>query len=117
MRIIHNLKAYKNKRKYLRNNSTKAEIMLWKELKNSKIGFKFRRQHGIKNYIVDFYCSEKRLIIEIDGEVHNINKQVIHDKIREEYLKSLNFKIIRYNNYDIANNLDLVLQDIKKQLC
>jgi len=117
MRIIHNLKVYKNKRKYLRNNSTKAEIMLWKELKGSKTGLKFRRQHGINNYIVDFYCSEKRLIIEIDGEVHNINKQVNHDKIREEYLKSLNFKIIRYNNYDITNNLDLVLQDIKKQVC
>jgi very-short-patch-repair endonuclease len=74
MSTVHNLKINKKKRQYLRNNATKAEKILWQKLKNSRLGYKFRRQHSIKEYITDFYCPKLKLIIEIDGDVHGFKK-------------------------------------------
>jgi len=74
MTEIFNKKEYTKKRRHLRKDMTKAEIYLWSKLKGKQInGLKFRRQYGINNYTVDFYCSELRLAIEIDGGVHYYN--------------------------------------------
>ena len=74
MKTIHNIKKLLYRRKDLRNNSTSEEILLWLRLKNSQLGFKFRRQHSIGGYIVDFYCPSKKLVIEIDGKEHSKKK-------------------------------------------
>jgi len=79
-------------------------------------GLKFRRQHGIGHYIVDFYCPEKRLVVEVDGDVHAYGEQIIRDKEREDYLKALGLQIIRYRNWDILTNLEGVVEDLFNQV-
>ena len=87
---IHNRKYLLGFRKFLRNNSTTAEATLWKSLKRKQIeGLKFRRQHSIENYIVDFYCPTLKLIIELDGENHNNLVQENKDSLRTEQLEEL----------------------------
>ncbi len=113
---IHNKKIYKQRRQELRNNATDAEQLLWQKLKASQLGFKFRRQHGIGNYIVDFYCPSLKLIIELDGSQHHEVDAITYDKIRTEYLNSLNISVVRYNNYDVLTNIDAVVMDIVKQI-
>ena len=101
------------KARLLRNNMTEAEEILWEKLKNRKI-FKarFRRQHPISIFIVDFYCHELKLVIEIDGGIH-LNKEVAeHDEGREYDIEKFGIKILRFTNKQIFNNLDLVLNEI-----
>lgn len=116
MKIINNISKLYSRRKKLRNNSTPQEIMLWVRLKNSQLGFKFRRQHSIGGYIVDFYCPLKKLIIEIDGSQHYKKDAVEYDAIRSNYFEGLNLKIIRFSNGDINVNMEGVLMKIKSEL-
>ena len=111
---VNNLNQLLNARRDLRNNATDEEEILWLRLRNSNIGFKFRRQHSIGNFIVDFYCPLKKLAIEIDGKQHLNNKD--HDKERSEYLENLGIKIIRFWNNDINKNFDNVIGKIKEEL-
>ncbi len=111
---IFNQKNRKNSRRQLRSQMTKAETALWYRIRNNQLGYKFRRQHGIGNYIVDFYCPELKLIVEIDGDVHFYEKNILADKEREKYFKSLGLKIMRYTNLDVIRNIDNVLEDLKK---
>ncbi len=107
----------KEKAKEMRNKPTEAEKMLWNVLSNKGIdGFKFRRQHIIGEYIVDFVCLEKRLIIEVDGSIHNTPEQKEHDNQRTEWLKSKGFRIIRYTNNQVTNDIFNTLENIKKEL-
>lgn len=78
-------------------------------------GLKFRRQHCIGRFIVDFYCEELRLILEIDGDVHGYKTKQAQDAIRETFLRNKNFEIIRYANNDIYNNLEGVMEDLLKK--
>ena len=111
---IHNKKELERFRKELRSNLTPAEAFLWKELKEKNFeGKKFRRQHSIKNFIVDFYCPEERLVIELDGEVHVNALAVEKDRKREEELKKLGFTILRFENKMVFENLDSVLREIR----
>ncbi|PVW17138.1 endonuclease domain-containing protein [Marixanthomonas spongiae] len=111
---IHNRKYLKNFRKELRNNATLSEKRLWKALQKSQLeGRKFRRQHSIGDYIVDFYCPSERLIIEVDGSVHDNTVNQDHDFKRTQYLESLNNTVIRFTNDDIKSSLDMVLERIK----
>ncbi|MBT3877981.1 MAG: endonuclease domain-containing protein [Candidatus Scalindua sp.] len=115
MTDIFNKKEFVKKRQYLRKNMTKAEIILWSKLKGKQLkGLKFRRQHGINNYVVDFYCPESRLAIEIDGGVHYYNSRVTYDKQRQEEIEALGIKVLRYTNNDVVKNLEDVLNDIIK---
>ena len=109
---LFNLKYNKEKRKILRNSMTKAEIILWQRLKGKRLGFKFRRQHGIGPYIVDFYCPALRLVIELDGEVHGISSVKERDIKRQKFLENLNLTIMRYLNEMILESLEAVVQDI-----
>jgi len=93
---------------------TNSEEILWQEIKTKKLGFKFRRQHIIDIFVPDFVCLEKMLIIEVDGEVHNLQKD--HDKERQEYLESLGYKVIRFKNEEIEKDLKNVLIKIKNIL-
>lgn len=108
---IQNLVKYKHLRKTLRNHPTNAESFLWSKIKNNHLSFKFRRQQGVGDYIVDFYCSETKLVIELDGEVHR-NKYE-SDVERDNFLIEQGIKILRYRNEEIMKNIDGVLEDIK----
>jgi len=114
MTIIYNRSKQKEKRKYLRSNSTKAEIILWQKIKNKQLGVKFRRQYGIGNYIADFCCIEKKFIIEIDGGYHNESEQIFYDEDRGKGISELGYKIIRFKNNEVENNIDQVLERLKK---
>ena len=113
---IHNKKELEYRRKKLRNDSTPAEIFLWKHLKQKQLnGRKFRRQHSIGNYIVDFYCPEERLVVELDGEPHFDKETKKYDKARTLYLNGLNIKVIRFENLEILHALENVLNKISSE--
>ena len=101
----------------LRKNMTKQERILWQFLRKKSIyGLKFRRQYPIGNYIVDFICNAKKLIIEIDGGQHNEDKNIIYDNERTKYLETKGYKVIRFWNHDIDNNIESVYREILKHL-
>ena len=109
--------GYLNLRRRLRSNMTGPETQLWSRLRARQLqGLKFRRQHGIGPYIVDFYCPEQSLVIEVDGDSHVDADQVVKDRQREQYLQSLGLRVIRYINDDILKNLDGVLEDLAERL-
>src|SRR4030042_4634381 len=97
-----NLKQFK---KDLRNNMPDAERILWNKIKKDQLGVRFNRQRIIGNYIVDFYCDEIKLAIELDGRQHYSEEAIEKDKIRDEYLKNLGLKIVRFRNSSIYKNL------------
>lgn len=113
MRKVHNLTGKKSIRRKLRKASTPQEVILWSRLRNNRLGHKFRRQHSIGKYIVDFYCPKRRLIIELDGSQH-IDSE--YDKERDRHLKGLGFKILRFWDNDVNNNLEGILLKIVENL-
>jgi 5-methyltetrahydrofolate--homocysteine methyltransferase/ATP-dependent helicase HrpA len=105
----------KTKAKDLRKSMTNAEKILWKELRRRKQkGKYFRRQHPYGIYILDFYCFEAGLVIELDGEIHLGQKE--YDEERTRYLKSSGLKVIRFNNEEIEKRIDWVIMVINKYL-
>ncbi len=113
MSKIHNQKHLEERRKELRKNLTPAEATLWKSLQRKQLkGRKFRRQHSIQNFIVDFYCASERLIVELDGAVHLDFAQQNYDLERTEILENLGLKVIRFENKMIFEKLPEVLEEI-----
>ncbi len=98
--------------KDLRKNMTHAEMVLWGHLKAGVNGLKFRRQHPIGIYIVDFYCHKIRLIIEVDGKIHDKKEVKEYDLKRENDLKSWGYKILRFTNERVLRDTSLVLVEI-----
>ena len=98
--------------KKLRKNMTNAEKTLWQQLRTNKLGWHFRRQQIIHGYIVDFYCHQKSLIIEVDGDIHD--HQIKEDKEREKALREYGFEIIRFRNEEVERNLYQVLAKIRR---
>lgn len=104
-------------RRKLRREMTAGEKVFWAKVARRQFNnLKFRRQHAIGNYIVDFYCPEKKLIIEIDGDSHAEELTIQDDRAREDYLESFGYKIIRYQNSDILNSTEGVFEDLIKKL-
>lgn len=91
----------------LRKELTSAERKLWRAIRNDQLGVSFRRQHAIGNYIPDFVCIKKKLIIELDGSQHL--EQEEYDEERTKYLNSLGYKVIRFWNNDVTNNIDGII--------
>ena len=97
--------------KELRREMTSAEKMLWKELKANKLnGHHFRRQQIIDRFLVDFYCHQQELIVEVDGSIHDLQKE--YDAEREAYLIERGFRILRFRNEEVENDLKGVLKKI-----
>ena len=97
--------------KKLRREMTPGEKILWKELRTNKLkGLHFRRQQIVHGYFADFYCHQHELIVELDGGIHELQKE--YDAEREDYLIAIGFRIIRFTNEDITGNLKGVLQKI-----
>ena len=111
---------HKDYRKSLRKNLTPAEATLWKLLKGKKLnGRKFRRQHSIGYYIVDFYCIAEKLVIELDGEYHNNPNQIKYDKKRDAYITSQGNKVLRFENKFVFEHreqlLDMITESFNKE--
>lgn len=96
----------------MRHPQTPAEATLWRALRNRQRGFKFRRQHPIYRFIIDFYCAEAKLLIEVDGESHLETDQAEYDNARTEYLEDLGYKVIRFTNNDVRYNIHAVASEI-----
>src|SRR5438094_2855349 len=114
---LFNARKTKERRKTLRQSATSAEAVLWPYLQNRKIlGKKFRRQSSVGPYIVDFYCAECRLVIELDGAPHFAANADTYDQQRTEYLEEAGLKVIRFENKDVKDNIEFVLETIKQGL-
>lgn len=95
----------------LRQNLTPAETILWEALRNKKLeGLKFRRQHPVGNFILDFYCPACKLVVEVDGEIHN--NQTDYDVARTAKLSEYGYKVLRFKNKEVIYNLPKVLAEI-----
>lgn len=99
--------------KQLRKTMTAAEMLLWGHLKKGIEGYKFRRQHPLASYIADLYCHKLRLIIEVDGNIHDKLEVREYDLLREQELKQLGYSIIRFTNEEVLNNVQSVIQKIE----
>ncbi len=99
----------------MRRELTNAEDRLWQRLRRKQVlGFKFRRQHAIDRFIVDFYCAEARLVVEIDGPIHQYSPE--QDTLREQLLTSLGLRVLRFTNEQVLGPLDAVIEEIMEAL-
>ena len=114
MKIYYNQKL-KQRSRDLRNNSTLSEVLFWNQIKGKKIkGYQFMRQKPILNYVVDFYCSKLKLVIEIDGDSH-IGKED-KDKYRQLKIESLGIKFLRFSDPDVKKNMSGVILELLKKI-
>ncbi len=111
---VHNLKFFRQVRQDLRINETPQEKILWNKLRRKNFSYKFKRQHSIGNFIADFYCPARKLIIEIDGSQHLDNTE--YDTERTKYFENLGLKVIRFWNNEINQNINGVLMKIEEEL-
>ncbi len=116
MQTVHNVKNKEGIRKKLRKFATPQEIILWSRLRRSQLGCKFKRQHSIGKYIVDFYCSEKGLIVELDGWQHREEVNDGYDIERTKFLELLGCKVIRFWNNEVNKNIEGVILKIEEFL-
>ncbi len=101
----------------LRKNMTDAERLLWSRIREKQLkGLHVYRQRIIGNYIVDFYCPKSKIIIELDGGQHCTEDEIKGDKARDEYMRERGFKVLRFSDREVFNNLDGVLQKIWEAL-
>jgi very-short-patch-repair endonuclease len=113
--FIHNRIELKDQRRILRRFSTEAEDLLWELLRGKKLmGRKFRRQHSVGFYVLDFYCSAEKLAIELDGAHHFTEEGIKHDEERTQYLHSLNITVLRFENFLVLKEPEHVLQEIRR---
>ena len=109
-----NRKYLKQRRKELRSNPTQEEAFLWGHLKGSQLeGRKFRRQPSIKSFIVDFYCPEEKLVVELGGDLHFDDEIKRYDEEITKEIEKEEIKVIRFENQDVLLNLKSVLSEIK----
>lgn len=107
-------KNLKELSRYLRNNSTWGEVLLWKELRAGSLkGYRFNRQKPIHNYVVDFYCKKMNLVIEVDGSVHDRMTAGIHDQERQKILERMGLSFLRFNNQDVLQNISWFVAEIE----
>src|SRR5262245_19040920 len=113
MKKIHNLPDRKTLRQKLRHEATPAEKRLWHSLKNSQTGAKFRRQHGVGPYVLDFYCPEHKLAIEIQGGVHHDVLRRDYDTQRRAYLESQGITVLYIENREVLEVLEHVVGNVR----
>ncbi|WP_424961510.1 endonuclease domain-containing protein [Ekhidna sp.] len=102
--------------KKLRQNMTLGEILLWNEIKNKQLGFRFSRQIPIDEYIVDFYCKDLFLAIEVDGVTHTYEDQSLKDEVRQKRLEELGVRVLRFDDFDVKNKIKWVVNEILKYI-
>lgn len=103
----------KEKRRYLRNNMTRAEVILWQALRRKNIfGYRFLRQYSVDHYILDFYCSKLKLAIEVDGDSHLKDGAKEYDETRQKHIETIGIQFLRFTNHEVFQNPDGVCQSI-----
>ena len=106
-----------SKARALRRNTTESEKLLWEKIGGNQLsGFRFKRQHPIAHYIVDFYCHKAKLVIELDGGYHNEADQMMYDEIRTEELTDLGLMVLRFSNEEVRNRMEEVIKRISDYL-
>lgn len=114
MPYLYNREEYIKRRRELRQQSSKAERILWERLRARRFyGLKFRRQFSIGVYVADFYCPELRLVVEVDGEQHLFQPQIEHDRRRTTWLNNLGIQVIRFSCDEVQLATDDVLERLK----
>ena len=114
MKRIFNRTAEKEKRRKLRNNMTNAEKLLWERIRRRQIRDKrFLRQFSVEKYVIDFYCPEIKLAIEVDGDTHESEEEILYDKNRQEEIENFGISFLRYKNEKIFGNIDKVILKIE----
>ena len=98
----------------LRNNMTEAEKILWERLRKKQLGVRFKAQHPIEQFIADFYCHSAKLVVELDGEIHNQQKE--YDIVREAEMEKYDITIIRFTNHEVFEDIDGVVERIRDYL-
>ena len=117
MTEFFNCSNEKDKRRSLRNNMPRAEVLLWSRLQRRQLlGCRFRRQYSVGVYVLDFYCPEVKLGIELDGESHFQQGAQQHDEQRRQFIENFGIKILRFLNPDVFDSLDGVLESIASEL-
>ncbi len=113
--ILYNplLKEYARK---LRKAGNLSEVLLWKEIKRKRLGVEFHRQLPMVDYIVDFYCHEIMLAIEVDGNIHELDEVKLKYIKRQNELEKLGVVFIRFENFDVKNNLEFVIKNLKNKI-
>jgi len=112
---VFNKHIYKTQRQILRRSMPNPEQVVWSRIRRKQLnGCRFRRQYGVENYVIDFYSSELRLAIEIDGNNHFTNKTKKFDKKRQAFIESYGIKFLRFTNKEVTENIDGVLGEILK---
>ncbi len=114
---VNNRKDLIDTRRSLRRGATRAEALLWGALRKHRLsGRKFRRQHSIGPYVLDFYCPAMRLAVELDGSAHDHEAAEAHDRRREDYLARCGIRVVRFVNEDIETNLAGVVTELEAVL-
>jgi very-short-patch-repair endonuclease len=111
--LLFNWKSQQEKRRKLRNNMTKAEVLLWLRLKSKQLGVRFLRQFGVGVYVLDFYSPAIKLAIEVDGATHLTPEQIEYDISRQSEIENAGIVFLRFTNQEIFEDLDNVLEKIK----
>jgi very-short-patch-repair endonuclease len=118
--MIHDMRRdayYQEHARELRSTMTHPEEILWSHLRAHRMdGRKFRRQHALGSYVVDFVCPKERLVIEVDGDTHDVESRQALDTQRTFYLKKLGFRVLRFWNYQVVTDLDVVMDAIYTEL-
>ncbi|MCY3979839.1 MAG: endonuclease domain-containing protein [Chloroflexi bacterium] len=110
-RVIHD--DIKQRARLMRRNPTPAEAKLWQHIRKRQVrGFRFRRQHAIGPFIVDYYCYEARLVIELDGAIHDEPAQAEYDEDRQQYLESAGLRVLRFTNAQVIHDANAVVAAI-----
>ena len=112
--FLYNDPKLKPRRKELRHNETPEEKLLWDLLRRKNVGYKFSRQYSVGPYILDFYCVEKRLAIELDGSGHLENRE--YDAERDNYLRMRDIEVLRFWNKEVNDNISKVLEKVINEL-
>jgi very-short-patch-repair endonuclease len=113
MSLLHNRKEFKKFRQYLRRDMPDAEVIVWSYLQGRRLsGYKFRRQHGIGRYVVDFYCPKAKLVIELDGDSHFQDGAEERDERRQKFIEDFGLRVLRFTNTDVYENIGGVLDTI-----
>ena len=116
MTLLFNKRSEKENRRKLRNNSTKAEIYLWAQLRNKKLGFRFLRQYGVGKYVIDFYSPRLKLAIEVDGITHLTKEELEYDERRQSEIEQVGIQFIRFTNWEVYNDIENVIKQISDRI-
>ena len=110
----YNKKTEQEKRRLLRNNMTYCEKIVWLHLRKRQLGYRFLRQYSVDHFVIDFYCPELKLAVELDGNVHEIPEQKDYDRARQKYLEKFGIKFIRITNEEFLGNPNKAFSRIEK---